>query len=317
MLITDHATQPSRVPGIPRKPLDNPQPTKPAYSSDTENASLLDHVLRRLPTHLNVRGGERFPLLAAVIRHDAWRQRDLARPLLFIAAATHSDADERHTAEYILRHRLDVVAHRRSARSLLSAARCAAEMEVRRIQRREAPASSESLDEQAVDPTVARVDDPSVGVAVVSYLHLVTGHLPATDLAHDRFLDAVAIAIELSQRHALNNGKGPSLIGMRPAARKDARLVTHLRAAFDDEVGARSLARMLVGSDGSPLETSLLWWAAQPSTSPASIPLSVRRRWVRDLGDIDPAIRGSETHRRMMRAIVPTFSTEVAELQLV
>jgi hypothetical protein len=176
MQITDRSIQPSRVPGIPSKPLDNPQPTKPAYSSDTENASLLDHVLRRLPTHLDVRGGERFPLLAAVIRHDARRQRDLARPLLFIAAATHSDADERHTAEYMLRHRLDVVAHRRSARSLLSAARCAAEMEVRRIQRRETPTTSASLVEQAVDPTAARVDDPSVGVAVVSYLHLVTGH---------------------------------------------------------------------------------------------------------------------------------------------
>ena len=255
-------------------------------------------------------------MLAAVIRHDARRQQDLARPLLFIAATTHADADERHTAEYLLRHRLDVVAHRRSALSLLSAARYAAEMDVRRIQRREALKSSESMSIQAADPAWQRVEDPSVGAAVVSYLHLVTGHLPATNLAHDRFLDAVAIAIELSHRHALNNGKGPSLIGMRPAARKDARLVTHLRAAFDDDVAARSLARLLVGSDGSPIESSLLWWAAQPATSPASIPLSVRRRWVRDLGDIDPAIRGSETHRRMMRAIVPTLSTEVPELQL-
>jgi hypothetical protein len=233
-----------------------------------------------------------------------------------IAAATHAEADERRTAEYMLRHRIDVIADRRSALALLSSARCAAEMDVRRIFGRETPTPSDSLSTWAAERAKARLDDPSVGEAVVSYLHRATGHLPATHLAHQRLLDAVAIAVEMSERHTLNNGKVPSLIAMRPAVRAQSRLVTHLRTAFGDGVAARSLARLLVGGDGSPIESSLLWWAAHPNVSPSEIPSSLRRRWVRDLWDADPSIRASETHSRRARAPVPTRPLATLDLQL-
>jgi hypothetical protein len=88
----------------------------------------------------------------------------------------------------------------------------------------------------------------------------------------------------------LKGGTGPSLLGMRSDARKEARLVTHLRTAFDNEVAARNVARLLVGADGTAIESALLWWSARVDLVPSDVPAEVRGRWMRYLRTTESAI---------------------------
>jgi hypothetical protein len=235
----------------------------------------------------------------------------LARLLVFIAATIHRTADERRTAEYLLRHRHGVVAGRRAALSLLMAARCAAEMDVRRVRLREIPTPALGINASA-EAVMSRVADLSVGATVIRYLHQVTGRRPATPTTRARLLDAVTIAVELGERHARRSGAKPSVLAMRSDARKQARLVTHLRNEFNDDRVARSLARLLVGGDGTSIETSLLWWVAQRDSLPARVPAAIRSRWVRALANADrhasaPRSRG---HCRRKDRRVPTAVAE-------
>jgi hypothetical protein len=281
-----------RIPGVPSKPLENPPRSKPTYASDSENSILLEAVLRQVPAHLNTRTRSAFSLLHALIKLDASCGKDLARQLLFIAAVTHRTADERRTAEYLLRNRHDFTTGRRSALALILAARCAAEMDVRRTQLREAPVALEAMPPWPAESADARVDDPSVGEVVLEKVQAVTGHAPSTEFARDRMLDAVAIALELAERQALNRGRGrrlPALVAMRADARRDARLVTHLRNEYGNDVAARRVAHLLVGGDGSPIETALLWWCTRYVVTAADVPPEIRSGWVRDLRAVDAA----------------------------
>jgi hypothetical protein len=288
-----NSTPPSRsnanVPDIPSKSLENPLPKKPAYATDVGCAVLLDEILRRVPSRLAEDRASSFPLVAAFTRYSS----DAARQLLFVAAATHRSADERRTAEYFLRNRALVIGGRRPALSLLLAARCAAEMDARRLQSRERPVPAEVLSQRLRDSLATRRDDPSVGELVIERLKSATGET-GSPVTVDRLLDAVCIALDLAKRHAMNGGRGPSLLGMRTDVRRDARLVTYLRSNFGNDTAARSLARLLVGADGTPIENALLWWSAQPPTGQLTVSSAISVRWRRYLRSADAAFGSAQ-----------------------
>jgi hypothetical protein len=287
------------LPGISRKPLDNPEIPKPVLGSDHETARSLDAVLRRLPRALRPRWSDPFPLLAALQRHDESAQAHdadaprLADLLLLIAAVTHYRSDERRTAEYLLRHRDDVVRDRRAAVTLLYAARCAAEMDIRKMQLVEFPDETIAGSDRRADPQLPATDDPSVAQATVTFVKRAVAPSGISPVVSERLADAVTTALELAERHTLKRGKGPAVLAMRSGSRHDARLVTHLRAAIDDDRAARSLARLLVGADGTTIQTSLLWWVAQGAGAAAAIPEPLKRQWVRDLGRAEDAARSA------------------------
>jgi hypothetical protein len=292
---------PVRVAGTPHKPLDNPRRPKPSFGADIELARELGTLLAAMPSTLDSRAGEQFPLLSALARadHDGNAQ---ARQLLFIAARVHHWADERRTAEYLLRNRQSVLDGRRDSASLISAARCAAEMDVRRVRLRETPRAPEVLDAGAAgDGACARLDDVSVGEHVVDFLRSVIGAEPMTARVQERFLTAVTVALEVSERHALKRGELPSVIAMRSDARPEGRLSSYLLHEFGDAAVARNLARLLVGGCDTPIETSLLWWAACRHGEAGDVPADVRAGWQRDLIGADPELRSARS-RRCQRA---------------
>lgn len=300
--MTDSATapNPTRLPGIPRKPLDNPRRPKPLTGPDAELARELALALHDVPARLDTVAGERFPLLNALARAGV---QSTARQLLLIAAQNHKWADERRTAEYLLRHRDELRTGTRSAEELLSAARCAAEMDARRTRQREIPVDLNFVGGHAPGIVVGRVDDPSVGEVVVGYLRAVIGQPSATAPVTGALLDAVTVAIELSERHELKRGCRPSVLAMRSDARRGSRLGTRLCDEFRDPVVAASLARLLVGPDRSPIEASLLWWVAHPDLDPDAIPPAIRERWARDLAaGADPSPRADRRRRSRLRA---------------
>lgn len=258
-------------------------------------------LLGALPERLEARS-EPFPLLAAVRRSEGVA---IARRMMMIAAQVHPDADERWTAEYLLRHRHDPLATRGTT-LLISRARFAADREVRRRCARVTPIGRYPLEEAYRDAVPGRVQDPSVGEVVLAYFERVTGHRPASELARSRLLDAVAVAVELGEELAASRLTKSSLLAMRTDARPRSRLSVRLRAEFDDDVAARSLARLLIGASGTPITTALLWWAAQPHLDPATIPSPSLTRWTRDLADADPDIRARCRlgYRRRMKRIV-------------
>lgn len=277
-----------QVPRVPRKPLDNPWRSKPAYPSDEECARLLGHVFRQLPILLRGACGTKFPLLEALRDVNG----DLARQLIVIAAAAHRDGDERRTAEYFLRHRVEFLIGRRSALALVRAARFSGEMERRRFAMREVSALQATM--TALDVQNARPEAPSVADMVIAKLQSVTGHV--RDAVADRIGEAVVIALELAERHHRGRGSIPSLLGMRADARPESRLVTHLRRRFDDAL-ARPVARLLVGSDDSSIETALLWWSTRPTLRAEDVPAEVRARWVRCVRAAENALVHRVIHR--------------------
>jgi hypothetical protein len=137
-----------------------------------------------------------------------------------------------------------------------------------------------------------RVADRSVAETVLAYLDAVTGHAVAAPVLRDQIMTAATIAIEVSERHRLNNGRGPAVIAMRSDARPAGRLVTHLREEFGPTRVADALARILVGPDRSPIQTSLLWWAARGFDSASVLPDRLRQRWGRVLGDLGTTATG-------------------------
>lgn len=289
---------PIRVPGTPHKPLDNPRRPKPSFGADIELARELGTLLAAMPSTLDSRAGEQFPLLSALARadHDGNAQ---ARQLLFIAARVHHWADERRTAEYLLRNRQSALDGHRDSASLISAARCAAEMDVRRVQFREAPRSPELLDAGVAVPALrAQRDDPSVGEHVVAFLQSVLGTASMSPHVQDRLLTAVTVALEVSERHALKRGELPSVIAMRSDARPEGRLSSYLCDEIGDATGARNLARLLVGGCGTSIETSLLWWAACRHHQPDAVPAYVRAGWQHALVGADPELRCDRSRRR-------------------
>ena len=261
----------------------------------------LAKVLRAIPVDLQAQARRPFPLLDALHDLDKSRGSKLAHQLILISAAAHRNADERRTAEYLLRHRGEVVHDRRSARSLFTAAFVAAEMDLRRDRLREIPTA---IDERyASDGRTGqfRVDDPSVGELVIDKLQIFTGRQLVTDY-RECLLNAITIALELAERHRLNGGKGPSLIAMRADARPCARLATRLRDEFANPVAARRTARLLVGSDGSPIHTALLWWCAFRDVNSTDVGADIRRRWMRDINASQAAVVADWTLRRSMQA---------------
>ena len=307
MEITRSSTNPVRLPGVPSKPLDNPQRSKPVAPADIENARKLDAILRCIsrPTRAARKGA--FPQLTAQFDDDLRNGGDLGRQLLFIAATIHVAADERRTAEYLLRHRYELIASQRSALSLLLAARCAAEMDVRRVRQIEIPSALPALATIAAENPMSRSDDQSVGEVVLEFFGSAVGGFPAAPVTRTRLLDAVAVALELSHRHTLNGGAKPSFVAMRSDARKGSRLVTSLQAEFGNPTVARGLARLLVGSDRSPFEASLLWWTAEHCSTPDAVPAPIKARWIRDLSIADRAIRRDELRQAVQREFKGTY----------
>lgn len=306
MEITESAKSPSRVPGIPRKPLDNPWRSKPSHVSDEEIAHLLEAVLRHIPVQLGSEHQRSFPLLSALLDVDAARGTDCARQLMIIAAVSHRAADERRMAEYILRNRDAADSLQRSGLSLLRAARRAAEQDVRDVFEREIAVPNEDLALQPLKVPASRVEDPAVGEMVLDKLRAATGHDP-TKRCEEWVRDAVVIAFELAERHSRRRGGGPSLLAMRADARREARLVSRLRAEFESDAAAGRIARLLVGADSSPIETALLWWCAQKDFVPVGVPAPIRDRWRRDLRAADAcAASGNEPPPRAARACRPT-----------
>jgi hypothetical protein len=114
----------------------------------------------------------------------------------------------------------------------------------------------------------------------------------------ERFLTAVTVALEMSERHALKRGELPSVIAMRSDARPEGRLSNYLLDEFGDATVARNLARLLVGGCDTPIETSLLWWAACRHGEAGDVPPDVRAAWQRDLAGADPGLRSARSRQR-------------------
>jgi hypothetical protein len=255
--------------------------------TDEECARRLGRILTRVPPQLEGDGRSAFPLLEALFRFDVLHGSDLGRQLVFLGAITHRTADERRTAEYLLRNRGLVALGQRSARSLLLAARCAAEMDVRRIAQVEVPTPLRALAARATSSALS--PQPSVGETVLDYLQSVIGREVSVP-AGEAIRNAVAAGLELAERHRMNGGRKPAVLGMRADARPDARLLTRLRIEFASETVAVAVARTLVGPDHSPIETALLWWSAQTNSVAADLPSAIRDRWMRDLLVIEAAL---------------------------
>ena len=249
---------------------------------DDDVADVIATVLARVPANLCSNGG-RSTRLSALQQWEASNRVAISRELLVAAALVHQDADERRIAEYLLRHRGDLTTGRRDKFGLVRAARASAEMDVRRVVFRERPTASEALIAQPIVRAEHRADDPSVADLVVGFLENVVSASHIEQLAESRIRDGVVSVLELAERHHLNGGSGPSLIAMRPDARPSARLVTHLQPAFGDKRVARSVSRLLVGSDGTSIETAVLWWVAQSRRELGTPRPIIVRRWARDL----------------------------------
>jgi len=184
---------------------------------------------------------------------------------------------------------------------LISAARCAAEMSLRRAHSRDVLTANETLERRSAERSRPLLDEPSVGEAVVAFARRVLDEPPLPPIVWRRLDDAAVVAVELADEHTNRRNGLTSLEAMRSDARPRARLSTRLRNEFDDAVAGRSLARLLTGSPGSALDTALLWWVARAERDPASVPVPLRRRWARDLADADPIAQGSRQHRRRAR----------------
>lgn len=274
--------------------------SKQNYGSDNDCADLLMEILRDVPVRLNRHKRSALPLLDALQDVDAALGGELVRDLLFVAAVIHRTADERRTAEYLLRNRETVIGGQRSALALLRAARYAAAMDVHRASTRELPVSNDALATRVIDSALDVLDVPSLGEVVLSKLRVLTGHEPDM-VARTRIHDAVVVAVQLAERHMMNRGRIPSLLAMRADARKQSRLVTYLRAEFGDDAAAASVARLLVGPDGSPIETALLWWTAQRNVAASDVPVLVRQRWVHYVRRAGAVSKESQVGRRGCR----------------
>jgi hypothetical protein len=93
---------------------------------------------------------------------------------------------------------------------------------------------------------------------------------------------------------------------MRSDARKESRLATHLRDDLGDRSVAGRIARLLVGPEGSPIETALLWWSGRPDFSPVAVPQEIRSRWLREFRAADRAVAADL--REPVSSISPTCS---------
>ena len=294
-----NSINPTPVLGAPRKPLDNPVRPKPTSRADTDLANDFEALLPQLPSVLDPVAGERYPLLAALSRNEG--PTSTTRQLLLVAAQIHDWADERRVAEYLLRHLDELRGGRRTSPMLISAARCAAEMSLRRAHSRDVLTANETLERRSAERSRPLLDEPSVGEAVVAFARRVLDEPPLPPIVWRRLDDAAVVAVELADEHTNRRNGLTSLEAMRSDARPRARLSTRLRNEFDDAVAGRSLARLLTGSPGSALDTALLWWVARAERDPASVPVPLRRRWARDLADADPIAQGSRQHRRRAR----------------
>lgn len=245
-------------------------------------ADELDEVLGAAGT-LEPHTPRRLPLLDALHELDQREGADRARRLMIIGAVIHDEADERLTAEYLLRHRHEL-RNGRPVTSLISAARFAAEMEFRRSRSREMAVETLELSDVSHEASTCS-DSPAVGEIVVDFLEGATIMRLRHDVA-DHVRNAVTMAMELADRHTLNGGAAPALIAMRPSARPAARLVCQLRSMLP-AAGARCLSRVLVGSDGTDLATAAMWWAATSTGGHRYVPPLIRSRWTRDLQLVD------------------------------
>lgn len=299
---------PTPVLGAPRKSLENPARPKPTDRTDVTLGRDLDGLLAHLPVALEPVAGERFPLLAALAESD----RSTTRQLVLLAAQIHDWADERWVSEYLLRHLDELRTVRRTAPMLVSAARCAAEMALRRVRSHDVLTANETLERCSSECSRALLEQPSVSEAVVVFARRVLDEPPLPPIVWGRLGDAAVVAVELAEVHTPRRDGLSPLEAMRSDARPGARLSTRLRREFDDAVAGRSLARLLTGCPGSSVDTALLWWVARAEPDPANVPLPLRRRWARDLADADPIAQGRRQHRRRARRTCGPSAAAVA-----
>lgn len=252
-----------------------------AIADDVFTAKWIARLLNEVPTSLEA-GTGRWPQLIALQDLDLMRGTDIGRQLLIAASLVHRDADERRTAEYLLRHRRELFSGVRNGRALLRAARCAAEMDVRRVVLREMPTPVDALGACVEEVVRERTGEPSVAEFVVAYLSDAVRPCAIDAALRPWLVEGVVVALEVAGRHHGNGGVGPSLLAMRPDARPEARLATHLRRGFGDPCLASVIARLLIGGDGTTIDTGVLWWAAQ-GTRNVDAPATTRQRWLRDL----------------------------------
>jgi hypothetical protein len=152
-------------------------------------------------------------------------------------------------------------------------------MEARRIAALETPVGCGSLPAAPAGEDLS--DTPSVGDIVIRFIFEAVAPVRHETEVHIR--NAVAMTVDLAERHVLKGGTGPSVIAMRPAARRQARLITRLLREVPDRRVARAIARLLLGGDGTSIETSLLWWVAQGVRDAEQVPESTVKRWRRDV----------------------------------
>lgn len=228
-------------------------PARPTVALAT---AAVHDALRNIPRALSVLD-EPTPLLAALQRHDRTTAGDCARRLMIAAAMVHTEADERWVAEYLLRHRFELTS-RRTPAQLVRAAHCAAEMEQRRLARRQTSQPVETVPTPDVQHH-EHDDGASISDRMAEFA---SGVLGAVDIVTEsRLREAAAIFMEVAERHVLQGGTGPAVLAMRSGARREARLVTHLRRAWPDEpLVAALVARFIAGGDGASITCAAAYW---------------------------------------------------------
>lgn len=251
------------------------------WTSDLDVIRWLADVLRVVPARLP-RFRRPYPQLRALSRWDASVGTNTAAQLTMIAAVIYAEGDERDTAEYLLRHRNEARVGEGSLEALIRSAVRAMEHDRWRAQITERATEPMCLAAWQTDNRSDLTDQPSVADIVIDVAQRATMRR-LDDYAHSLLAEGVVSAMELADRYRAKGGTGNALIAMRPSARRPARLVTSLRGIVGDPIVASRLARLLIGSEGASLETSLLWWTAHRPADIDSIPELARRRWARDL----------------------------------
>ncbi len=269
---------------------DSLEPECVQWTSDLDVVRWLADVLRVVPARLP-RFRRPYPQLRALARWDATVGTNAAAQLTMIAAVIYADGDERDIAEYLLRHRNEVRVGGGSLEALIRSAVRAMEHDRWRAQITERATEPMSLAARQADDRRDLTDQPSVADIVIDLAQRATMRR-LDDYAQSLIAEGVVSAMELADRYRAKGGTGNALVAMRPSARRPARLVTNLRRVVGDPIVASRLARLLIGSEGASLETSLLWWAAHRPGDVESIPELVRRRWTRDLATM---FRGSSS----------------------
>lgn len=240
-----------------------------------------------------------------------WVRHPSAERLFRWAAATVGPASALAAATYVVAHALEVRRDETTPEMIIARVRRYAtrwttdaspairrhELSVERVWDR-----PESLDS-------APLSSPDPLTDLPNWLAAATG-LEVSDAAGERLVICASVAVNLA---ADDDRRGtPATTPTGGALRR--RLAQQLDPPLACPVGRRSVARLLLGPTGRPLDGALNRLARQQH--PEQVPLRVRASWAADALDLDPAMLGGRTRpiarEAVRRAVVRATAAPVA-----